>query len=78
MFAEMWYQDAEAKREREDREKVELAERNRRVNESLREKMRALDEQRLEEKRQRNENAKLMVKRHYHHLFLFINYLKNK
>lgn len=61
MFAELWYQDADAKKEREDREKAELVERHRRVNESLREKMRALDEQKLEEKRQRNENAKLLV-----------------
>lgn len=61
MFANLWYQDANAKKEREDREKAELDERNRIVAEKLREKMKLLDEQKLEEKRLRRENAKLMV-----------------
>lgn len=62
MFANLWYQDANAKKEREDREKAELDERNRIVAEKLREKMKLLDEQKLEEKRLRRENAKLMVR----------------
>lgn len=64
MFANLWYQDADAKKEREDREKAELDERNRIVAEKLREKMKLLDEQKLEEKRLRRENAKLMVRYH--------------
>lgn len=70
MFANLWYQDADAKKEREDREKAELDERNRIVAEKLREKMKLLDEQKLEEKRLRRENAKLMV-RYTTHILIY-------
>lgn len=69
MFANLWYQDANAKKEREDREKAELDERNRIVAEKLREKMKVLDEQKLEEKRLRRENAKLMVRYYILHIY---------
>lgn len=69
MFANLWYQDANAKKDREDREKAELDERNRIVAEKLREKMKVLDEQKLEEKRLRRENAKLMVRYHILHIY---------
>lgn len=61
MFAQLWYQDVNAKKEREDQERRELNERNKAIMDSIRERMRILDEQKLEEKRLRNENAKLMV-----------------
>lgn len=61
MFADLWYQDLNAKKEREEQEKQNLLERNRTVTQVLKEQMKVLEDQKLEEKRARNENAKLMV-----------------
>jgi len=60
VFAELWYQDIQAKTAKEE-EKNRLAhERNRQVAGVLKEQMKVLDDQKLEEKRIKNENTKLI------------------
>ena len=64
MFANMWYQDIEAKKEREDQEAKRQHERNQQTLAVLKEQMKVLEDQRLEQKRLRNETARLMVSGH--------------
>jgi hypothetical protein len=42
MFADLWYQDLNAKKEREEQEKQNLLERNRTVTQVLKEQMKVL------------------------------------
>ena len=64
----MWYQDIQAKTAKEE-EKNRLAhERNRHVAGVLKEQMKVLDDQKLEEKRIKNENTKLIVNKLNEHL----------
>lgn len=57
----MWYQDIEAKKNREDMEARDQAERNQKVAAILKEQMQVLEKQREEEKRLRIENSRLIV-----------------
>lgn len=61
MFADLWYEDIKAKKDREDREKLELQNRNQQVNQVLKQQMKVLDDQKMDERRQRNENVKNLV-----------------
>lgn len=60
IFAEMWYQDIEAKNFKEDEKMRKAKERNMQVSAVLKQQMEVLEAQKLEAKRIRNENAKLL------------------
>ena len=59
----MWYQDIQAKKEREDNEARKLAERNQQTAAVLREQMQVLEAQKEEEKRLRIENSRLVAEK---------------
>ncbi len=61
MFAEMWHQDIQAKKEREDIDARNLHERNQQTVSILREQMQVLERQKEEEKQLRIENSRLIV-----------------
>lgn len=60
IFAEMWYQDIEAKNFKEDEKVRRAKERNMQVSAVLKQQMEVLEAQKMEAKRIRNENAKLL------------------
>ena len=62
MFADLWYQDIKAKKDKEDEIARKQYERNHETASVLKEQMQVLEDQKMEEKRLRNETAKLMVK----------------
>ena len=61
VFADLWYQDIQAKKDKEDRDVREKAEKNRQVSSVLREQMLVLEKQKEEQKQLKMENAKLLV-----------------
>ena len=61
VFADLWYQDIQAKKNREDAETKKKHEQNMHMSNILREQMQVLEKQKEEEKRLRNENVKLLV-----------------
>lgn len=71
IFANLWYQDIQAKKDREDRDARKQAERNRQVADILKEQMLVLEKQKEEEKIIRAQNARLLVIQHYYYLSLF-------
>lgn len=71
VFAEMWYQDIEAKNHKEDEKQRIAKERNMEVSLVLKKQMQVLEQQKQEEKRIRLENAKLLVSL----MFCFIHML---
>ena len=71
IFANLWYQDIQAKKDREDRDARKQAERNRQVADILKEQMLVLEKQKEEEKIIRAQNARLLVIQHYYQLSLF-------
>lgn len=60
VFADMWYQDIEAKNLKEDDKLRKTKERNLQVSAVLKQQMEVLENQKLETKRIKNENAKLL------------------
>lgn len=60
VFAEMWYQDIQAKNQKEDEKQRVAKERNMEVSMVLKQQMQVLEQQKQEEKRIRLENAKLL------------------
>lgn len=60
IFADMWYQDIQAKNFREDEKERIAKERNLQVSKVLKQQMEVLEQQKMEAKRIRNENAKLL------------------
>jgi len=60
VFADMWYQDIEAKNLKEDEKARIRIEKNREVSLVLKQQMEVLEQQKQEAKRIRNENAKLL------------------
>ncbi len=60
IFAEMWYQDIQAKNFKEDEKARVRKEKNMEVSSVLKQQMEVLERQKLEAKRIRNENAKLL------------------
>lgn len=60
VFADMWYQDIEAKNLKEDEKARIRKEKNREVSLVLKQQMEVLEQQKQEAKRIRNENAKLL------------------
>ncbi len=71
IFANLWYQDIQAKKDREDRDARKQAERNRQVADILKEQMLVLEKQKEEEKIIRAQNARLLVIYYYYQLSLF-------
>jgi hypothetical protein len=63
MFADLWYQDIQAKKDKEDRDARKAYEKNREVAQILKQQMEVLERQREEEKRIKAENGRLMVNR---------------
>ena len=63
IFADMWYQDIQAKKDKEDREAKKVYDRNREISAILKEQMKVLEDQKFEENRLRVENARLLVKK---------------
>ena len=57
----MWYQDIQAKNQKEDEKQRVAKERNMEVSMVLKQQMQVLEQQKQEEKRIRLENAKLLV-----------------
>ncbi len=60
VFAEMWYQDIQAKNLKEDEKARVRKEKNMEVSAVLKQQMEVLERQKLESKRIKNENAKLI------------------
>ncbi len=60
IFADMWYKDMLAKKEREENEARKQVERDKEISSVLKEQMLVLEKQKEEEKRLRAENARLM------------------
>lgn len=60
MFADLWQKDFEAKTDKENEIARIKAERNREMSTILKEQMQVLENQKLEEKRLRNENMRLV------------------
>ncbi len=61
MFADLWYNDMLAKKQREDDEAKKTADRNQATVKVLREQMQVLEKQKEEDKKLRLENTKLIV-----------------
>ncbi len=57
----MWYQDIQQKKLKEDEKMYQAKQRNLQVSSVLQEQMKVLEAQKMEEKRIKNENAKLIV-----------------
>ena len=57
----MWFQDIQAKKDKEDREAKKVYDRNREISAILKEQMKVLEDQKFEENRLRVENARLLV-----------------
>ncbi|CAF0710400.1 unnamed protein product [Brachionus calyciflorus] len=60
MFADLWYQDIQAKKDKEDREARKAYEKNMEVAQVLKQQMEVLERQKEEEKRIKAENGRLM------------------
>ena len=73
----MWFQDIQAKKDKEDREARKVYERNREVSAILKDQMKILEDQKFEENRLRVENARLLVNKCFP-TREFINYIFNK
>jgi hypothetical protein len=61
MFADLWYNDMLAKKQREDEDIRKHLEKNYQTAQVLKEQMQVLERQKEEEKRLRLENTKLIV-----------------
>jgi hypothetical protein len=57
----LWQRDIDTKKDREDREALSLANRNKEIAAVLKQQMQILENQKEEEKRLKAENARLMV-----------------
>lgn len=73
VFAKLWYDDIQSKKDKEDREAAIRQEKNQQVAAILKQQMQILDKQKQEEKRIRAETGKLMV-----HFLKFILIQKEK
>ena len=57
----MWFQDIQAKKDKEEREAKKVYDRNREITAILKDQMKVLEDQKFEENRLRVENARLLV-----------------
>ena len=62
MFADLWYNDMLAKKQREDEDARKNLEKNYQTAQVLKEQMQVLERQKEEEKKLRLENTKLIVR----------------